>query len=82
MLEEVPKYLGVTISEDLKWGKCIEIISDKLNKTLLFSQTESQVCPPPPPHEPLKEQAYIKLSLVHSTMEYSATMWDFTIRRT
>ena len=65
----VSKYLGVTICEDLKWGKHTDSICDKSNKNLGFLRRNLKYAP-----QLLNEQAYIPL--VHSTMEYSDTLWD------
>ena len=40
------KYLGVTISKDLKWNTHVSNVSTKANKTLVFFKTYSIVMPP------------------------------------
>ena len=55
------RYLGVTLSNDLEWSKHIAIMTNKANSM--------KGCP-----EKLKQTAYI--SLIHSFMEYGATVWD------
>ena len=63
------KYLGVILSEDLKWAKHIQFITAKANSTLGLLRGNVHHCP-----EKLREQAFI--SLVHSRLEYSSTVWD------
>jgi hypothetical protein len=71
ILEEVSeaKYLGVTISNSLKWDTHIDNISAKSNRTLGFLRRNLKKCP-----QKLKEQSYI--ALVRSTLEYSSSIWD------
>ena len=63
------KYLGVTLSEDLKWGKHKQHITSKANSVLGLLRRNIHHCP-----IKLREQASI--SLVHSRLEYSAAAWD------
>ena len=56
-------YLGVTLTHDLRWTTCINI-TRKTSSTLCFLR-----CTPS-----CRKTAYI--SLVHSTLEYSAVVWD------
>ena len=63
------KYLGVILSEDLKWAKHIQFITAKANSTLGLLRRNVHHCP-----EKLREQAFI--SLVRSRLEYSSTVWD------
>jgi len=71
ILQNVPEnpYLGVTISEDLKWSSHISKITKKANSTLGFLRRNLKHCP-----EPCRKAAY--LSLVRSTLEYSAIAWE------
>ena len=71
VLEEVmdAKYLGVTLSNDLKWSKHIAAMTNKANSKLLFLRRNLKGCP-----EKLKQIAYF--SLIRSFMEYGATVWD------
>ena len=62
-------YLGVQISEDLKWSTHITNVAKKANSTLGFLRRNLRYCP-----QECKKTAYI--SLVRSTMEYAATVWD------
>jgi len=59
-LEQVPtsKYLGVVISDDLKWASHIEQVAKKSNRTLGFLRRNLKYAP-----KALKETAY--KSLIH-----------------
>ena len=65
-LEHVPsaKYLGVTITSDLKWESHVTNISQKANKTIGFLKRNLNIS-----NGKIKEKAYI--SLVRPTVEYS-----------
>ena len=63
------KYLGVTISNELKWSPHVNSVANKASSTLSFLQKNLRCCP-----TKLKETAYI--SLVRSTMEYAASVSD------
>ena len=71
ILKEVENnpYLGLTLSNDLKWSTHINKISNKASSTLGFIQRNLKECPPE-----CKRTAYI--ALVRSTLEYGATVWD------
>ena len=77
ILQQVPdnSYLGVTLSEDLKWNSHINKISNKANSTLGFLKRILKHCP-----QDSRRTAY--LSLVRSTLEYSSIVWDPTFKRT
>ena len=62
------KYLGVTVSDDLKWTKHINAITTKANSKLSFLRRNLKGCP-----EKLRETAYF--ALVRSFLEYSVTVW-------
>ena len=62
-------YLGLQISEDLKWTTHIANVTKKANSTLGFLRRNLRHCP-----KDCKKLAYI--SLVRSTMEYGAIIWD------
>ena len=62
-------YLGVLLSEDLKWTPHITKVTKKANGILAFLRRNLRACP-----QSLKETAY--QSLVRSIMEYSSTIWD------
>ena len=70
-LEHVPsaKYLGVTITSDLKWESHVTNISQKANKTIGFLKRNLNIS-----NGKIKEKAYI--SLVRSTVEYASPVWD------
>ena len=63
------RYLGVTLRNDLEWSKHIATMTNKANSKLSFLRCKLKGCP-----EKLKQTAYF--SLIHSFMEYSATVWD------
>ena len=71
ILKEVENnpYLGLTLSNDLKWSTHINKISNKASSTLGFIQRNLKKCP-----QECKKTAYI--ALVRSTLEYGATVWD------
>jgi hypothetical protein len=62
-------YLGLQISEDLKWTTHIANVAKKANSTLGFLRRNLKYCP-----QECKKTAYI--SLVRSTMEYGGIIWD------
>ena len=62
-------YLGVTITHDLKWTTHIKNITRKTSCTLGFLRRNLRFCP-----SSCRKTAYI--SLVYSTLEYSAVVWD------
>ena len=63
------KYFGVTLSNDLEWSKHISTKTNKANSKLSFLRRNLKGCP-----EKLKQTAYF--SLIRSSMEYGATVWD------
>ena len=69
VLESVPsaKYLGVTISEDLKWSEHINNITKKANQTLGFLKRSIRVH-----NKDLKSTAY--KTLVRPQLEYVSTV--------
>ena len=62
-------YLGVIISDDLKWGKHIAYISRKAGATVGFLHRNLRNCP-----KECIRLAYI--ALVRSRLEYAETVWD------
>ena len=71
ILEQVKEnpYLGVLISEDLKWSKHINKTCRKAGSILAFLRRNLKQCP-----TSIKATAY--KSLVRSILEYSSTTWD------
>ena len=71
ILQQVPEnpYLGVTISDDLKWSSHICKITKKANSTLGFLKRNLKHCP-------LNCRMTAYISLVRSTLEYSSVIWD------
>ena len=71
VLEQVSDnpYLGVQISDNLKWSTHINKIVNKANSTLGFIRRNLKHC-----NSKLKESAYI--SLVRSVMDYASCVWD------
>ena len=63
------KYLGVTLTSDLKWNKHIDNITSKANKTLGFIKRNIRISSPK-----IKTQAYN--SLVRPLLEYASPVWD------
>ena len=63
------KYLGVTITKDLKWDQHINNICVKANKTLGLLKRNLSSCP-----QNVKALAY--KGLVRPVLEYSSTVWD------
>jgi hypothetical protein len=63
------KYLGVTISDDLKWESHINNICGKANKTLGFLRRNLNIG-----STSVKERVY--KSLVRPSLEYACSVWD------
>ena len=63
------KYLGVTISGDLKWNKHITGIVKKANSTLAVLKRNIQV-----PSQTIKSAAY--KALIRPHLEYCSPVWD------
>ena len=63
------KYLGVTITSDLKWNSHIRNVCSKANRTLGFLRRNLFSCP-----KDVKEAAY--KSMVRPILEYGSTVWD------
>jgi hypothetical protein len=70
-LEQVPhsQYLGVTISDNLKWEAHINRVCQKGNQLLGFLRRNLKYSP-----KTLKETAY--KSLVRCNLEYCSSIWD------
>ena len=71
VLENVEKikYLGVTITNDLKWNTHVSNICSKVNRTLGFLRRNLMACP-----RDVKESAY--KGLVRPILEYGSSVWD------
>ena len=71
LLERVDniKYLGVTISKDLKWNTHVSNVCTKANRTHGFLRRNLSSCP-----QDVKETAY--KGLVRPIMEYASPIWD------
>ena len=71
VLENVEKikYLGVTITNDLKWNTHISNFCTKANRTLGFLGRNLVACP-----LDVKESAY--KGLVRPILEYGSSVWD------
>ena len=63
------KYLGLTISKDLRWNKHVDNITGKANNTLNFLRRNINVN-----NSQIKERAY--KALVRPSLEYAQTVWD------
>ena len=63
------KYLGVTITNDLRWNTHISNICTKANRTLGFLRRTLFSCP-----QNVKEAAY--KSMVRPILEYGSSVWD------
>ena len=63
------KYLGVTITNDLKWNTHISNICTKANRTLGFLRRTLFSCP-----RNVKEAAY--KGMVRPILEYGSSVWD------
>ena len=61
--------LLLTLSNDLEWSKHIATMTNKANSKLSFLRHNLKGCP-----EKLKQTAYF--SLIRSSVEYGATVWD------
>ena len=67
-------YLGITISDNLKWNTHINKISNKASSILGFIRRNLRHCT-----SNRKQKAYI--SLVRSVMDYFCVVWDPYLRK-
>lgn len=76
ILQQVPNnpYLGILLSEDLKWSTHISSTSKKANSTLGFIRRNLRHCP-----TNCKRNAYI--ALVRPLLEYGSVVWDPYLRK-
>ena len=63
------KYLGVTITNNLRWNTHVGNICTKANRTLGFLRRNLSLCP-----REVKEMAY--KGLVRPILEYASPVWD------
>ena len=63
------KYLGVTITSDLRWNTHVSNVCTKANRTLGFLRRNLHSCP-----QEVKEAAY--KGLVHPVLDYGNSVWD------
>ena len=63
------KYLGVTISKDLKWNTRVCTVCTKANRTFDFLKYNLSSCP-----KDVKEMA--NKGLVRPILEYASPVWD------
>ena len=63
------KYLGVTITNDLRWNTHVSNICTKAKRTLGFLRRNLYPCP-----QEVKEAVY--KGLVRPFLEYSGSVWD------
>ena len=71
ILSSVPqiKYIGLNISQDLKWNSHINSVSSKANQTLGFLKCNLKIN-----SQPIEEKAY--KHIVRPKLEYYNTVWD------
>ena len=63
------KYLGITITNDLKWNTHVSNICTKANRILGFPRRNLSACP-----QDVKDSAY--KGLVRPVLEYGSSVWD------
>ena len=63
------KYLGVTITNDLRWNIHVSNVCIKANRTLGFLRRNLYSCP-----QEVKEAAYKRL--VRPVLDYGSSVWD------
>ena len=63
------KYLGVTITSDLRWNTHVSNVCTKANRTLGFLRRNLYSCP-----QEVKEAAY--KGLVRPVIDYGSSVWD------
>ena len=65
------KYLGVTITKDLKWNTHNHNVCTKANRTLGFLRRNLFSCP-----QDVREAAYMYKGLVRPILKYGSSVWD------
>ena len=63
------KYLGITITSDLRWNTHVSNVCTKANRTLGYLRRNLYSCPPE-----VKEAAY--KGLVRPVLDYGSSVWD------
>ncbi|KAK7093437.1 hypothetical protein V1264_012780 [Littorina saxatilis] len=63
------KYLGVTITSNLSWGRHVETAAAKGNRTVGFLRRNFKECTP-------KVKAATYITMVRPTLEYASTVWN------
>ena len=63
------KYLGITITSDLRWDTHVSNVCTKANRTLGFLRRNLYSCP-----QEVKEAAY--KGLVRPVLDYGSSVWD------
>ena len=66
---EIIKYLGVTITSDLRWNTHVSNVCTNANRTLGFLRRNLYSCP-----QEVKEADYN--GLVHPVLDYGSSVWD------
>jgi len=66
---QVSCHLGITLTDELSWSSHVHSIHSRANSTLGFFRKNLRHCP-----AKLKDTAYI--TLVRSTLEYAASIWE------
>ena len=67
-LKTLIKYLGVTITSDLRWNTHVSNVCTKANRTLGFLRRNLYSCP-----QEVKEAAY--KGLVRPVLDYGSSVW-------
>ena len=68
------KYLGVTISEDMKWTQHTDLIASKGHRAVGFLRRNFSACSP-------KAKATTYTTMVRPVLEYASTVWDPSLRK-
>ena len=66
---ESNKYLGVTITSDLRWNTHVSNVCTKTNRTLGFLRRDLYSCP-----QEVKKTAY--KGVVCQVLDYGSSVWD------
>ena len=63
------RYLGVTVTNKMKWNSHVDEMVSTANRTLGFLRRNLNQCPP-------KVKAHAYTALVRPTLEYASAVWD------